>query len=119
MIYVYSRENNSNTAPFYYKMQEGNSIYFDLSGGNGGNGGNGGTGGNKNTTTMLVLHAQTGNAIVPSSIIISGKRSQNNDEKKRPVDRKDTQSTLGSESLNYPPNPFKTSKAQIDHGDLV
>ena len=80
---------------------------------------NGGTGGNKNTTTMLVLHAQTGNAIIPSSIIISGKRSQNNDEKKRPVDRKDTQSTLGSESLNYPPNPFKTSKAQVDHGDLV
>ena len=45
MIFVYSRENNSNTMPFYYKMQEGNSIYFDLSGGNGGNGGNGGDGG--------------------------------------------------------------------------
>ena len=77
------------------------------------------TGENKNTTTMLVLHAQTGNAIVPSSIFISGKRSQNNEEKNRPVDRKNTQSTLGSESPNYPPKPFKTSKAQVDHGDLV
>lgn len=46
MTYVYARENNSNTAPFYYKMTQGNSIYFDLSGGRGGNGGNAGDGGN-------------------------------------------------------------------------
>ena len=65
---------------------------------------------NKTTPTMLVSHAQTGNTIVPSSII-NENRSQKIEEKKR----KDTLSTIESDS----PNSLKTSKTRVDQEDWV
>ena len=64
----------------------------------------------KTTPTMLVLHAHTGNTIVPSSII-NEKRSQKIEEKKR----KNTLSTIESDS----PNSLKPSKTRVDQEDLV
>ena len=64
----------------------------------------------KTTPTMLVLHAQTGNTIVPSSII-NENRSQKIEEKKR----KNTLSTIESDS----PNSLKPSKTRVDQGDWV